>query len=108
MQIQVNSDKNVEMSAELSAEIEAIVSGSLDRFTERITRVEVHLSDENGARGGQMDKRCKIEARLAGLQPMVTSHDAQTELQAVRGAADDMKRALTSVVDKLADKRIGR
>ena len=108
MQIQVNTDKNIEMTAGLSSEIEALISESFDRFSERLTRVEVHLSDENGSRAGQMDKRCKIEARLAGLQPVVTSHDDQTELQAVRGAADDMKRALTSLVDKLNDKKKGR
>ena len=33
-------------------------------------RVEVHLSDENGKKQGEADKRCKLEARLSGLAPV--------------------------------------
>ena len=105
MQIQVNSDKHIEMSAELSSEIEAILTSALDRFTGRITRIEVHLSDENGSRSGGRDKRCVLEARLAGLRPFAVSHNDETEIQAVRGAAADLKRALDSALGKLADRR---
>jgi hypothetical protein len=54
--------------------MEAVVRDSLDRFSEQITRVEVHLSDQNSDKKfGNEDKRCLLEARLAGLQPISVS-----------------------------------
>ena len=51
---------------ELVQLVEAVVRGALDRFSEQITRVEVHLSDENSDKKfGTDDKRCLLEARLA-------------------------------------------
>jgi hypothetical protein len=36
--------------------------------------VEVHLSDENGKKGGSHDKRCMMEARLEGHQRGALTH----------------------------------
>ncbi len=43
-----------------------------------ISRVVVHLADVNGPRGG-VDKRCGLELRLKGAQPLVVD-DVQTDL----------------------------
>ena len=37
-----------------------------ERFSAHITRVEVHLGDENAGKRGSDDKRCMMEARLEG------------------------------------------
>lgn len=61
-----------------------------------VTRLEVHLSDQNGGKSGQRDKRCVMEARLEGRQPIAASDDATTLDQAVRGAADKLARLIDS------------
>jgi hypothetical protein len=47
MLIQINTDDNVNHSDTLTERIEATVRDVLDRFADQVTRVEVHLSDEN-------------------------------------------------------------
>ena len=103
MQIQVNSDNSVAVDAELSRSVEASVYRALQRFADRVTRVEVHLSDVNGTRGGQMDKQCLLEVRPAGRDPVaVTDHAATSDL-AVKGAAQQMKRLLESAFGRLGE-----
>ncbi|MBC8087387.1 MAG: HPF/RaiA family ribosome-associated protein [Phycisphaerae bacterium] len=101
MQIQVNTDHNIPGHEALVTEVEASVLSSLQRFGKQITRVEVHLTDENGNKGGADDKRCVLEARLEGHQPLVVTHQAETLKQAYVGAAHKMKTALTTTVEKL-------
>lgn len=94
MQIQVNSDHTVKMPEAFAAHIETDVHAALDRFGDRITRVEVHLSDENGAKSGNNDMQCRMEARCAGRQPVTVSHDGTTLQEAYNGAAKALQRLL--------------
>lgn len=95
MQIQVTTDNNVDGSVELTSKVDADVTAALLRFSDQLTRVEVHLGDENADKGGATDKRCVIEARPAGQQPVaVTNHGATVE-EACKGAL----RKLTSLLD---------
>jgi hypothetical protein len=73
MKIQINTDSNIVGGAELDQMTKAVVDATLGHLAEQITRVEVHLSDENGTKGGSVDKRCLMEARLEGHQPLDTS-----------------------------------
>lgn len=79
MKIQVNTDRNLDGSAELITQVAATLEGALSRFSNRITRVEVHLSDENGSqKSGSSDKRCVLEARSCSpvvLQNIVSRFD---------------------------------
>jgi ribosome-associated translation inhibitor RaiA len=102
MQIQINTDGNIEGNDVLAQQVEAVVRGTLDRFSAQITRVEVHLSDENSDKKfGAGDKRCLLEARLAGLQPLSVSHQAATLEQAVNEAVEKLKRSLDSTLGRL-------
>jgi hypothetical protein len=103
MQIQINTDSSIEGREELAQQVETIVKSTLDRFSERITRVEAHLSDVNSHKFGEDDKRCLLEARLKGLQPIAVSHQAGTLLQATRGAAEKLKRSLDSTLGRLSN-----
>lgn len=105
MKIQVNSDKSVNVDQGLTQAVETAVRRNLDRFSERLTRVEVHLSDVDGNRGGIQDKRCVLEARPAGLDPVAVTHQAATIDEAATGAALKMLRMLDSLLGKLAEKR---
>jgi ribosome-associated translation inhibitor RaiA len=104
MQIQINTDSNIDANDELVQELEAVVSRALDRFGTQVTRVEVHLSDENSGKFGLDDKRCLLEARLADLQPIAVSHEAATIQQAAAGAAEKLRRSLESRIGRLRDR----
>ena len=86
-------------------QVEAVVTHALSHFSAHVTRVEVHLSDENGHKNGQHDKRCMMEARLEGRQPTAVTCEAATLAQAVAGAADKLKRSLQSTLDQLHEHR---
>ena len=102
MFIQINTDSNIEGNNEMAQQFENIIANGLERFSEQITRVEVHLSDENSDKKfGTEDKRCLIEARLAGLQPIAVSHQAATVDQAVDGAIDQMVSLIETTLGKL-------
>jgi ribosome-associated translation inhibitor RaiA len=105
MQILVNSDHNISSSESVAGRVEAIVSDSASRFADRITRIEVHLSDENGDKHGERDKRCMIEARLGGLKPIAVTHTAPAVGEAVEGAADKLERALEHTLGRLSDRQ---
>ncbi len=94
MKIQINSDHNIVVDAPLSAVLESSVADTLKHLEDRITRIEVHLSDVNGNKGGNDDKRCMMEARPAGQQPVAVTDEAATVEEAVHGAANKLKRLL--------------
>lgn len=105
MQVQINTDGNIEGDNALTQQVEAVVRAALDRFSEQITRVEVHLSDENsGHKSGAKDKRCLLEVRLAGREPIAASDEAPTVEEAVDGAAQKMKHRLDSTLGRLANR----
>ncbi len=106
MQIQVHTDNHIKGSERLTQYVKATVESSLERFRDRITRVEVHLKDEtSSSKSRENDKRCVMEARLAGLQPITISHEGTTLEQAIEGAADKMVKTLDRTLGRLDDSR---
>jgi ribosome-associated translation inhibitor RaiA len=105
MKIQLNTDIHIDGTEALAAQVSAAVEQALARFDEHITRVEVHLSDENGGKSGQHDKRCTLEARLEGRQPVAVTEHAATLEQAVHGAAQKLAHLLDSTLGRLHDHR---
>ena len=101
MKIQINTDGNVNGGVELEQRTEMLMESALGHLAEHITRLEVHLSDENSKKGGAKDKRCMMEARLEGHQPIAVTDEAETIAQAIDGAAEKLKRALESNLGKL-------
>ena len=101
MLIQVNTDNNVQGREEVSRRIESMVRSALDRFGDRLTRVEIHLGDVNSdKKGGDDDKRCMIEGRLAGQPPIAVTEFAPTIEQAVDGALDKFEAAADTAIGK--------
>jgi ribosome-associated translation inhibitor RaiA len=104
MQIQVRTDNHIRGSAELDQLVQNAVEGALDRFGSRVTRVEVHFTDENSrAKAGDDDKRCAMEARLAGLQPIAVTNQGATLQQALDGAAEKLLTAVERAIDRQDD-----
>jgi len=104
MKIQINTDNHIAGREELAEQIEATVESTLGHLVEHITRVEVHLSDENGNKGGSHDKRCMMEARLEGHQPIAVSDEAESISQAIDGAAEKLKKSLDHTLGRLRDR----
>jgi len=101
MTIQFNTDSNITGGEKLRAPLISLISEELSRFSHQITRVEVHLSDENGPKEGLNDKRCTIEARLEGMKPIAVTNHANTHEEAVEGAVNKLKTSLDSVIGRL-------
>jgi len=72
-------------------------------FAASVTRVEVHLSDENAGKGGAAALRCVMEARVNGRPPVAVSNDASSLDAAVNGAVHKLVRATEHAVGR-ADK----
>lgn len=102
MLIQVNTDSQTHGTADLTRTVEALLADKLGRFATRITRAEVHLTDENGTeRTGGNDKRCMIEVRLAGMDPISATDHGASHDSALRGATNKMQSQLETIVGKL-------
>jgi ribosome-associated translation inhibitor RaiA len=105
MKIQFNSDNNITAGEGVKAPLIALIEDDLSKFSDLITRVEVHLSDENSNKNGLNDKRCMMEARLQGRQPIAVTNLADTEEQAVSGAIDKLTASLETILGRLRDRR---
>lgn len=101
MIIQFNTDKNIDGNERYSTYFTTLLEDQLTRFSEYITRIEVHISDENGRKDGQNDKRCMIEARLKNRQPVAVVHEADTDDKAVSGAITKLKNTLDTITGRL-------
>ena len=101
MKIQINTDNNITGRASLVEKAEATITGALGHLANQVTRIEVHLSDENGVKTGGRDKRCMMEARLEGLQPIAVTDEADDLDDAIGGAADKLKNSLDTIVGRM-------
>jgi hypothetical protein len=101
MQVLVNSDHIITGSESVKDRAESIVMAAIGQFADRITRVEVYLSDGNGPKHGARDKRCVLEARAAGIPPLAVSNEAPSILEAIEGAATKLEHALGHTFGRL-------
>jgi len=101
MNIQINTDNHITGREALAQQAEATVTSALDHLAEHITRIEVHLSDENGKKTGGRDKRCMMEARLEGHQPIAVTDESDNFDEAIAGAADKLKRSLDHTLSRM-------
>lgn len=100
MQVQVNTDRHIQGGENLHERVQAMVEDAVSHLSERITRIEVHLSDENSDKGGDNDKRCVLEARVAGMQPIAVTHAAESLALAIDGATEKLQHALETALGK--------
>jgi len=101
MIVQINTDKNVKGSEEFIESSKSSIDAQLERYKEMITRVEVHFSDEDGNKDGINSKRCMIEARLEGKQPIAVKNMADTNELALLGALDKLNSSLNTIVGRM-------
>lgn len=104
MQIQINTDKNIEGTEAFQAHVRNVVEKALSHFADRITRVEVHVGDMNADKTGTHDHSCTMEARPNGMDPVAATHKAANSHLAVDGAAQSLSNLLRTRFGKLEDR----
>ncbi|PTN36331.1 HPF/RaiA family ribosome-associated protein [Desulfonatronum sp. SC1] len=109
MQMQINSDRNIGIDEARQAVITDSVESALGRFSEGITLLEVHLSDQNSdKKGGHDDIRCLLEARLEGHQPIAVAHRAADVDLAVEGATVRLIKLIKHSRERLREQQSQR
>jgi ribosomal subunit interface protein len=108
MLVNVTTDNHIQGSEKLRVHIASILEDALEKYGDRVTRVEVSLTDENSdKKQGDADMRCFMEARLAGIQPITASCQAGSMDVAIDGAVDKLISALDHRIGK-QDQKKGR
>jgi ribosome-associated translation inhibitor RaiA len=105
MHVEVHTDNHIQGGEELARRVESEVEGALGRFGDQIVRVIVQLNDTNADKSGDRDKRCLMEARIAGHPPVAVSHEAGSLDAAIDAAAEKLERSLDHLFDKLGHKK---
>lgn len=105
MQIQVNTDNFIHGDERVIEVSENAVRTGLDIFAYRLTRVEVHLKDQNADKHGPEHIRCTMEARPRGMDPIAAHADAADIQAALKGAAKTLRGRLSSAFQKLGPHR---
>jgi ribosome-associated translation inhibitor RaiA len=103
MEVLINTDHNIDGGAEMISYFKTEIQEDLERFSEHLTRIEVKISDENGDKSGDKDKKCVLEARLKGMQPIVVTSHEDTVKKAVKDATNKLKKSLETVMGRLSD-----
>ena len=102
MLIQVNTDHNIHKTAGFKDYVETTLRAALARFSDQVTRVEVHLSDEKGGKeGGVEQMRCLLEARPTGLQPLTVCEQGGSQEQVLAGSVEKLVHLLESTFARL-------
>jgi ribosome-associated translation inhibitor RaiA len=99
MQFQFNSDNRITGDMAVKERVETLVRGRLERVSDRLTRVEVHVADVNGPRQGD-DIRCAIEIRPEGMKPISATDEAASVEAAVASATDKVLSAYDRQIGK--------
>lgn len=101
MEILINTDNNISASEQMRSYMRADLEAAFERFRDHLTRLEVKISDENGNKEGEKDKKCVLEARLKGMQPLVVTSHGNSIDQALTEASTKMKTSLDSTMGRL-------
>jgi len=105
MLVNITTDNHIHAGENLARDVETTVTESLQRFLPQLQRVEVHLADENSHKSGDNDKRCTIEARLAGLPPLAASANGANLDQALGGPRIIQNQQLDHKLGRLSDRK---
>lgn len=102
IKVQVNTSNDIDNKDALERWASEYLNENLARFDQDLTSIEVQLTDENhAAKGGGIDKRCMLEARVNGRAPIAVTNYAPDQNLAFRGAAQKLEHALDHAFGKL-------
>ncbi len=107
MIIQINTDHNISGSEKFITSFQKLVNDSLERYSEHISRIEIHMSDENGDKDSKEDKRCLLEARIKikGKQPIAVTGNGNTLEESLNDAIEKISASLVTTLGKMQNHR---
>ena len=97
MRVEIRSH-NIDHPRAVCAHAARRLDTAVRRFQGRILTAQVHISDQNGSRGG-VDKRCLIQLQGHALHLIVEGTGADT-FSAVDDAFDRLGRSVRRALDK--------
>jgi hypothetical protein len=100
MIIQFNTDKTIEVKERYESYFTTKIKQDLKRFQNDISRIEAHISDENGKKDGVNAIRCLLEARIEGKKPISVVDQGNTIELAISGSTAKLKTLLGSMIGK--------
>lgn len=98
MKVEVHSQTPIS-DATITTVASAVEAG-LGRFSERLTRTEVHLKNL-GHTKPTLQPECRLETRPANRDPVSVSNHAAALDDAVKGAVEKMTRLLDSTFGRI-------
>ena len=104
MQIQVNTDDHIQGGESLAQWVQEEAGNRLLRFKDQLTRLEVFLTDLDGSKSGVNDKRCRLEGRVVGRQPVTVTADGDKMAAAFISAVEKLARALDNDLGRVKDR----
>ena len=106
MQILINTDNHIQSSETFKEKVSELVRERFQRYDDRITRIEIHFNDENSsAKSFGNDKRCMLEVRMNGMNPLAVTANSAELMSSLRGAIDKMRSQIESVLGRLEEAR---
>lgn len=92
---------DVQHSPAVESWAEERLHARLSHLEEKLTRVEVHLRDDNSpAKKTPDDKRCVMEGRIAGRQPLAVEHSGADLYQVIDETAGKLARAVKKATER--------
>lgn len=107
MHIEINTDNHLQTDESVVRHVHQTLENLLARFSNQVTRIEVHLHDTNADKKGSGDKHCLMEAKIEGRPALAASENAETIAAAITGAAKKLQRVIDTDIGRLADQRGG-
>jgi ribosome-associated translation inhibitor RaiA len=101
--IQLNTDRNIPGDERLESYLSSVIEDQLSLYSDHLTRVEIHLADENSHKKGEDDKRCTLEARLKNRQPIAVTSHANSVEKAVNDALDKLNASMETIYGRSKD-----
>lgn len=101
MIVQYNTDKAINGSEEKQDYYRDLIKKKLKKYQSHISKIIVHVADENGPKNGNNDMRCLIEARVEGYQPIAASDHANSVEHAVVGAVHKLIASLDKIFENI-------
>lgn len=105
MLIQIDSDNGTAVTEAAIEGITAELETALARFADRLTRVEVHLTEETAPHAPERSVKCTIEARPSRQEPLAITAHAHDVAAALREGTHKVIAALDTRFGKTSDRK---
>ena len=99
MLVEIRMDSSIH-GGDISAHTKSMVEEALFRFLDQIHRIDVHLGTTNNHKAGNGDKRCMIEVRMDGREPIVVTREAITLAPAIHDAIHALKKTIENALGR--------